>query len=459
MLTLEDILTYISENLNKQSESFEEKDILSQFKNLEYGSFQNLEFLDGNFMDLLIEFKDHLCRFGVLHNEKINLTENVNISLYFALLLIIKPEIRELTKEQQIQHICKFTEKLLIDNSAYDFYKKYNYSSYNWEKNDLILEIKKFIIGKRIIKFLADYLCVNIWVLNFESDEIQLAYCNDSLNRFRNNIIIFYNKSIYEPVSYNKLFVLPYTSNIIQHFYTNISDIFPLQFDFSKTIEFFTNTENLTIASDNIECLSMKKEIKPSGNDNWLIAQHNYELKKMEKIKLTEQEQLDEKNKLNDKTHDDIIQKISLNAINIKPINIKSINTITEDIMTEDIMTTPDKLIKTKSKLFDKSPEIKQSDINISNTSNTIITETVDPNDTETDLQIYHEKAQKIFKKKINIQVPDDLDKKNIKTSIKMKLDVLQQIATENNIQLQYVDKGRTKYKTKEQLINEISLL
>jgi len=181
--------------------------------------------------------------------------------------LAIFDDFKSLPKDQQIQCIKKFVDKLLLDISAQDLFKKFNYDLYDWKKSELVDEIKKYNFGKRIIKFLADYLHLNIWILNYETDEINLSYCNNKINKFRDNLILFYDKGVYEIISYNGKFILNPDSEFIIYLFQNINCIDALQFDFKNDIDI-----TLQFGYDNLEVFSKKITQKINGaNDIWLL--------------------------------------------------------------------------------------------------------------------------------------------------------------------------------------------
>jgi hypothetical protein len=273
-LTIDKLLTFIKENikLNTSSNNDNTNNYQPQkelYKKLDFGNTQTFTFLENEFNEILNKYSLNLLRYGTINYAKVINDNDIeyNISLYFSLLLGIFDDFKSLPKDQQIQCIKKFVEKLLLDISAQDLFKKFNYEVYDWKKSELVDEIKKYNFGKRIIKFLADYLHLNIWILNYETDEINLSYCNNKINKFRDNIILFYNKGIYEIISYNAKFILNSDSDIIIYLYQNINNISALQFDFKNDIDIA-----LQFGFDNLEVFSKKITQKINGaNDIWLL--------------------------------------------------------------------------------------------------------------------------------------------------------------------------------------------
>lgn len=302
-LTTERLISYINENLNIKKNVSTEENISEQaneiFRELDFGDFQNLSFLDGEFNELINSYSLDLNRYGVISTETINNVSDANISLYFSLIMIIKNEYKTMQKSQQLLYLQKFVEKMLTDISSHDLFKKFEYEAGGWNKNEFIAEIKKFIIGKRTIKFLADYLLLNIWILNYETDELLMCHSNNKVNKFRNNIIIFYQNNVYEPVSYQNIYLLDNECPLINYLYENIDDVINLRIDSNKDKEFEFGFDDLTH-------LSSKKDVKINGKDNWLLNRIKYN---------------------NEKTNQELINKEENKpAINSKIENVEDVN-------------------------------------------------------------------------------------------------------------------------------------
>ena len=347
-LTIDKLITYIKENIklntsinNNHTISEQEKEL---YKKLDFGNTQSFIFLENEFNEILNKYSLNLLRYGTINNAKVINDIEFNISLYFSLLLGIYDEFKSLPRDQQILCIKKFVEKLLLDISAQDLFKKFNYESYDWKKSELVDEIKKYNFGKRIIKFLSDYLHLNIWILNYETDEINLAYCNNKINKFRDNIILFYDKGYYEIVSFNNTFVLNPDSEFIIYLYQNINNIYALQFDFKNDIDI-----TLQFGYDNLEVFSKKMIQKINNvNDLWLLNHFKKQLiesnKPQDEINNKSQDEIDKINEIDE-------------SIKIEPENKISVFVGKMDILNE---MSDDEIINTKVNIKMKLDELQK---------------------------------------------------------------------------------------------------
>ena len=343
-LTLEKLLSYINENVLKNTKIdlklSEENDQYNLCKILEFGNTQCLSFIKDEFSGLLKDHVIYMYRHGVCHTDKLN-GADINISLYFSLLLIIKPDYKILPKEQQLQLIAKLSLKIINDLNSFDLFKKYEYNIYGWTKNDLTTDIKKFICGRRVIKFLSDYLHLNIWILNFDTNEIMLSFSNNVINKYRDNIILFLHQYVYEIVYYNDICVLNGDHVLIHHLYKNLNLIQPLPFDFKNTI-------NLCIGDDDLNRLINKK-----NKTNIILSE-----KKIINNNIIDK--IDEINKIDEIDEIDDIDDIDDNDEKTKSIFIKNnIPSKTKKNIKKNIHLT------TKMKLDDLQEIAKKNDIDI----------------------------------------------------------------------------------------------
>jgi len=405
-LTIDKLLTFIKENIKlntiiNNTNITNEQPPKEVYKKLDFGNTQTFIFLENEFNEILNKYSLNLLRYGTINTAIVTNDNEYNISLYFSLLLGIYDDFKSLPYDQQIQCIKKFVEKMLLDISAQDLFKKFNYESYDWKKSELVDEIKKYNFGKRIIKFFSDYLHLNIWVLNYETDEINLSYCNNKINKFKDNIILFYDRGIYEIISFDNNFILSPNSDIIIHLYQNINNIGALQFDFKNDIDIA-----LQFGYDNLTVFSKKITHKINGvNDIWLLNHY----------------------------------KKQLNGPSIEPVNEPSIGPVNEPS------------IETVNGPVNEPSIEPVNEPSIETVNGPVNGPSIEP---------VKEPVKSVFAGKVdelNNEMSDDEEILNKKVNIKMKLDILQQIALSKKISITSLIGGKQKNKTKEQLIKEIN--
>jgi len=117
-----------------------------------------------------------------------------NISLFSSVMICLKQSFLSQNLTMQQAAIIQFTKCLEAD------VQKFNYARYNWSKTFISDCIKKGSIGKHIIKYVADYLCVNIFVLELESDRLVFCGGNEYIPYKKSIFLIKYRGEDFEPM-------------------------------------------------------------------------------------------------------------------------------------------------------------------------------------------------------------------------------------------------------------------
>lgn len=152
-----------------------------------------------------------LHRKGVIHN--VNIPANVDITYISSILTLLIPDFHKMTKDKQIIFIEVFIKKLYTDSKErFDFF---DYKSVGWNKREFRNHIKKFQLGRDIMKYLSDYLHINIFVLDYDNDS--LIYIGSKIySKYKKNIFILkIDDTIFEPLHINNESIISYKSPII----------------------------------------------------------------------------------------------------------------------------------------------------------------------------------------------------------------------------------------------------
>lgn len=202
-------------------------------------------------------------RRGVFDNNDIK-----NTSLYYSILFCIFNKFEEIDEITQLDYIDKFQTKLIRDLHMYDLFDKYNYHSIGWKKQSLITSLREYKNNKMVIRYLADYLFINIFILDVNNDSIY-AVCTDSiLDIYKITIFIVYNDGIYEPIMCDKKKLFTFNDNLCKKLF-NVDFPFIHQFDdniinpiISTKIIPINNQQDVKY-SPNVEHLRFLKLIEP----------------------------------------------------------------------------------------------------------------------------------------------------------------------------------------------------
>jgi len=129
--------------------------------------------------------------------------ENENLSFYYSILysLIEKFRNSNINVEEQISIIKKFRDKLIIHIS---------------ENANIVNDLVKYKVTRNIIKTVADYFDINIFILNIHEDKIFIISNETEYDLFRNSIFLVYYNLQFECMNYNNNYIHDYNSIIIK---------------------------------------------------------------------------------------------------------------------------------------------------------------------------------------------------------------------------------------------------
>lgn len=132
-------------------------------------------------------------------------TIDVNISLCASILSCILDNFDNLNKDDQSICITKFFAKILGEVKKRNGLNKYITPTLLWDKKELVADISDFKMSPNVVAYVMTYLNINIFIVS--TNDI-LLYCIGKLyNTYKPNIVLFFDGTTYQPLSYklNKL--------------------------------------------------------------------------------------------------------------------------------------------------------------------------------------------------------------------------------------------------------------
>lgn len=146
--------------------------------------------------------------------------DDTNITFYYSILFHLVPNYDKLSNADQMSYIHTLRDKLVIHISDNSLMQTMEYNKCNWEKAHLTNPLAQLKINKFVIKLIADYFNLNIFMLNTVEDKIYVISDNFSYDIFRQNIFMVFNDDIFEPLVYNGQHILDYMSSPINKLMT-----------------------------------------------------------------------------------------------------------------------------------------------------------------------------------------------------------------------------------------------
>jgi hypothetical protein len=258
-VALTKLVSYIlSFNINNTNNEVLEKVFLSQvksndefvFKCLNFGESKNINDFPEKLKAIFDPFIKDLIRHGAVKKFDDN---DTNLSLYFSILSLLVKNFDNLPSRDQLNFIQKLRDKLIICVSNDEHFKSHDYDKLGWVKKDIINSFVQFKINKLVLKILADYFNVNIFLLNIIEDKVYVISENDFYDMFRPNLLLVFTDDIFEPLTYCNTSVLDYNTSPIKKLIT---------IDKNMLILLDTNLKEERHLSFNIQLSNLNKFVK-----------------------------------------------------------------------------------------------------------------------------------------------------------------------------------------------------
>ncbi len=132
--------------------------------------------------------------------------------------------IKELTESELETFI-----KTLVKHVSYGGVTEFNYTKLKWNKNTLKDNINKNIINEMTIRVVCDYLHINIFILNEDSNKIE--YGGGEFVPFKKNIFLYKFNNNYYPVFTKKEKYFSFNSELMVYLLKNTDNLTLLSHD------------------------------------------------------------------------------------------------------------------------------------------------------------------------------------------------------------------------------------
>jgi len=285
-ILLHDILTYIQKNAqfigNPEILKIEDVNVLpgkelnlSNIDHLIAGKKSTLSNLPKNLQHIFGEFC--ITRTGVL--QSVNVPKNADISFFSSLFEIFFADMicNESEKRLMIEDLIR---KLYMEAKAN--FNEMKYKEMGWMIKEFLERVKSCSMEKDIYRYCADFLHINIFILDLETDTLYYSGSESFVPYKKNAFVLRFDMDHFEPLYFDDLntYTPSTTSHIIQKLMNNRylveyqnnnlnSDV--------QTTQFIVQTENLdrylpkkqeTVQNEKNKLKSKKLPVKISESNN-----------------------------------------------------------------------------------------------------------------------------------------------------------------------------------------------
>ncbi len=167
--------------------------------------------LYNNLDDIVTKIDQNLLRTGVL--TFVDDMGDVDISVYSSILWILKDGFSNYSRQQQSECIIEFIKTLKYN--AIHMFNEFNYKTLGWTDRQLVTDIKSGEVGTTVLRFMADYLHVNIFILNMNDEHIYYSGSHPWVPYKKNILLLRHNNNSFEPVFSDNVKFFGYESKLV----------------------------------------------------------------------------------------------------------------------------------------------------------------------------------------------------------------------------------------------------
>lgn len=258
-LTINDIITYINSNidnfLEKKPEVLEsnsDTDESFYLNILNFNEKEKLTKIGNNLDNILLSINSTFYRYGVI--KYVNTFDKKNISFYFSILTFLKQHFNSFSQKQQEEYVLSFITQLSLDIKQSKF-KEFNYKNLGWTCKSLLDDINSFDIKASVIRYIADYLYVNIFIFHIENEKIYYSGSLPWIKHKKNIFLLCHKDNNFEPINTDKYNIFGINSDLI-NFVINKSYLIDILYcdDTNKESKTFKEgNENIDVIYDNLD--------------------------------------------------------------------------------------------------------------------------------------------------------------------------------------------------------------
>lgn len=203
------------------------------FMSLRYGEEKTLGNLPKILKQIFDPYINNTIRTGTLHYHN-----KLNISLIYSILCCAKEDFMEQSNEKKIQYVEEFNKIMVKELYSKNLFKNYEYKQIGWTMKELLSSIRLYKNNTMVLRFLSNFMSLNIFLLNVNQDKIYAIYPEKHYNVYKPSLMLLFYDDIFEPIFYKKNKVWNYKCDPLKKL-INIDKVFIgiLKINFTKDSE------------------------------------------------------------------------------------------------------------------------------------------------------------------------------------------------------------------------------
>jgi hypothetical protein len=247
--SIDDIVNYIEKNKkfinNPHTEKLDMNEIHAEHRieALQYNKTSNVDSLPANLQSIF--GSTEFIRAGSLTHVAV--PENIDVSYISSLIMLMVPDFTQMKDDDKVDFVQAFIRKLCKESR--ENFAKFGYDKLGWNVKEFVNNVKIFKIGKDMLRYVADFLNINIFILDCEMDS--LIYVGEkTFSKYKKNVLLMkIRENRFEPVFMRDALFIDHKSFIIKKLMNSRFLVERLDCDFTNEKEEF----NFVIGQEDLE--------------------------------------------------------------------------------------------------------------------------------------------------------------------------------------------------------------
>lgn len=195
---------------------------------------EQYELLGPNKIDIIKNFPNKITNFlGDLSKIKRHGSCMNKMSFYACIINAFSQDFYKNTNDKKDKAISEFKSNLSYNLNHYKLFDYFCYKNLKWKKKDIVDDIHDNNISFYVVRYIMDYLNINIIILNINNDEVYVYYPEDKFDIHKNTVMLTQYCDNYELLVHDDGLWSWKITQFVDILTKNINNIKTLNFDLS----------------------------------------------------------------------------------------------------------------------------------------------------------------------------------------------------------------------------------
>jgi hypothetical protein len=283
-ISTQDLISYIKSNIeiinsigciDLDNDTNDEIKASHHLDQLKFQDVQRITFLPPNLAKFFDISQIKYLHAGVLKHcsEK----KGADITLYSSVISCLKQSFLSQPTSDQDALISRFIARFKSESKG--LYDKLGYKKFKWTRNSLGDDIESNTLGKNVVKYLADYFHINLFILDVSNDVIYFANGTLLVPYKKNIFLLRYEDGTFEPffTEHNRFVV--HSDKLMRKLIDNLDMIYPFNFSDEPDASVKVKIEEEQLSQYGLKITESMIRIVKGGEFNDLLGGSKPEVK------------------------------------------------------------------------------------------------------------------------------------------------------------------------------------